>query len=472
MATLLFNSYEFIFLYLPITFAVYFLLNRFRLTKVGIAWLALASLFFYSWWNIANLPLMMGSILFNYTVGTMLAKGTLERVIRKKVLLILSIAANLLFLGYYKYADFFLENLNFLLDTKFAFLHLVLPLGISFFTFTQIAYLVDTYRGSSKEYNFINYVLFVTFFPHLIAGPILHHKEMMPQFENLRAKVINWRNISHGLFLFGIGLFKKVIIADTFAGWASPGFEAASLTFTEAWATALSYTFQLYFDFSGYTDMALGIALLFNIRLPQNFDSPYKSNSIIDFWRRWHMTLSRFLRDYLYIALGGNRKGAFRRHLNLMITMVLGGLWHGAAWTFVVWGFMHGAALVVNHFWRQLGFKMHWLLGRLLTFLFVVVAWVFFRAESFTQAMVVLKGMVNWQNTGLLTGGITLALPWGRKELIVLFLTFLFVTIWKNSSEWEKEFQPKWRWAVAAVVLIVAGIYGLNRVSEFLYFQF
>ncbi|NGQ93705.1 MBOAT family protein [Brevibacillus sp. SYP-B805] len=468
---MLFNSYEFIFLYLPITFTVYFLLNRCRLTKLAIAWLALASLFFYSWWNVNNLPLMLGSILFNYTVGTLLSRDALGQG-GKKALLIFGVTMNLAFLGYYKYADFFLANINFLFSAHFPFLHLVLPLGISFFTFTQIAYLVDTYKGTSKEYNFVNYVLFVTFFPHLIAGPILHHKEMMPQFENMRAKVINWRNISHGLLLFGIGLFKKVVIADTFATWANPGFSAASLTMTEAWATALSYTFQLYFDFSGYTDMALGIALLFNIKLPQNFQSPYKADSIIDFWRRWHMTLSRFLRDYLYIALGGNRRGAFRRYLNLMITMVLGGLWHGAAWTFVVWGFMHGAALVVNHLWRSLGFRMHWLLGRLCTFLFVVVAWVFFRAESFAQAMVVLKGMVNWRQIGLLHPGASAMLPWGRKELVVLAIAFLFVSTWKNSAEWDKSFTPGLKWAVAVSVLIVAGLIGLNRVSEFLYFQF
>jgi alginate O-acetyltransferase complex protein AlgI len=468
----LFNSYEFIFLYLPVTFAVYFLLNRFRFTRASIAWLAVASLFFYSWWNVANLPLMLGSILFNYTVGTLLAKGTLERQVGKKPLLVFGIAVNLAFLGYYKYADFFISNVNALFGAKLELLHLVLPLGISFFTFTQIAYLVDTYRGESKEYNFINYVLFVTFFPHLIAGPILHHKEMMPQFDSLRAKHINWRNIAHGLLLFAIGLFKKVIIADTFALWANPGFEAARLTLVEAWATALSYTFQLYFDFSGYTDMALGIALLFNIKLPQNFDSPYKSASIIDFWRRWHMTLSRFLRDYLYIPLGGNRKGKVRRYLNLLITMVLGGLWHGAAWTFVFWGFLHGAALMVNHFWRALGLRMHWLLGRILTFLFVVVAWVFFRAESFGQALVVLKGMVNFQHTGLLTAGVTPALPEGRIELVYLALAYLFVNVWKNSLEWDRSFKPSLRWALVASLFIVAGIFGLNRVSEFLYFQF
>ncbi|MGE5704367.1 MAG: MBOAT family O-acyltransferase [Clostridia bacterium] len=470
---MLFNSYEFMFLFLPITFAVYFALNRFRLVKIAIAWLALCSLFFYSWWDVRNLPLMLGSILFNYTVGSYLARTQANGSEKaRKSALVFGVVVNLAFLGYYKYADFFLTNVNELTGSSFSMLKLVLPLGISFFTFTQIAYLVDTFRKQVKEYNLVSYVLFVTFFPHLIAGPILHHKEMMPQFASVRTKVLNWRNIAHGLFLFAIGLFKKIMIADTLAQWASPGFAAASLTMVEAWATALGYTFQLYFDFSGYTDMAIGIALLFNIRLPQNFDSPYKANSIIDFWRRWHMTLSRFLRDYLYIPLGGNRKGQFRRHLNLLITMVLGGLWHGASWTFVFWGFLHGTALVVNHFWRTLGIKIHWLLARTITFLFVVVAWVFFRAENFHQALVVLKGMVNVKHVGWSITGITPALPEGRIELLYLLFLFLFVWFWKNSTEWTSGMRVNLRYALLTAVLFAICILGLNRVSEFLYFQF
>ncbi|MGD8192330.1 MBOAT family O-acyltransferase [Brevibacillus ginsengisoli] len=466
---MLFNSYEFIFLFLPISFLGYFLLNKLRFSSLAIGWLALCSLFFYSWWNIANLPLMLASILFNYLVGTQLTKRHGRT--GNRWLLIFGVTCNLALLGFYKYSNFFLTNLNEAFGTHLSLLHLVLPLGISFFTFTQIAYLVDAYRGEVKEYNLVNYMLFVTFFPHLIAGPILHHKEMMPQFASIRTKVLNWNNISRGLLLFAIGLGKKVLIADSLAGWANPGFQATSLSLVEAWSTALSYTFQLYFDFSGYTDMAIGIALLFNIRLPQNFNSPYKSDSIIDFWRRWHMTLSRFLRDYLYISLGGNRKGQFRRHLNLLITMILGGLWHGAAWTFVVWGFMHGVALVVNHFWRSLGFKMHWILGRIFTFLFVVVAWVFFRADSFQQALIILKGMVNFRHIGL-SAGITPALPAGTNEIIVLAILYLFVSTWKNSIEWDREFTPNWKWGIIVPLLLVAGIFGLNRVSEFLYFQF
>ncbi len=466
---MLFNSYEFIFLFLPVVCIGYFLLSRYRSVALARFWLAASGLFFYSWWNIANLPILILSITFNYISGTRIAKSEGAR---KKTLLIFSVTANLLLLGYYKYADFFLSNLNALAGTKLALLNIVLPLGISFFTFTQIAYLVDAYRGQAKEYNAVNYILFVTFFPHLIAGPILHHKEMMPQFASLKNKVLNWENVSRGLVLFSIGLCKKVIIADTLAQWASPGFKLLSLSMVEAWSTALSYTFQIYFDFSGYTDMAIGIALMFNILLPQNFDSPYKSASIIEFWRRWHMTLSRFLRDYVYIPLGGNRKGSIRRYLNLFITMAVGGLWHGASWTFVIWGMLHGAMLIVNHLWRALGLRMHWLLGRLLTFFVVMITWIIFRAESFGQALVVLKGLVNVHNVGIHVTGITQALPAGRVEVLALIGLYLFVSVFKNSTEWVNNFQPDWKWAVAVSGLLMAGIIGINRVSEFLYFQF
>lgn len=461
---MLFNSYEFIFLFLPLSFIGYFILNNLKHIKLSILWLSLCSLFFYGWWNINNVPIVLASIIFNYIIG-----GTLTRK-KNKSILILGLAGNISFLAYYKYFDFFIFNINTVFSTGIEPLKIVLPLGISFFTFTQIAYIVDAYKGSAKEYNFINYILFVTFFPHLIAGPIIHHKEMMPQFSSLKNKFINWENISHGLFLFSMGLFKKVIIADSLSLWANPGFAAKSLSMTEAWCTALSYTFQLYFDFSGYTDMALGIALFFNIKLPQNFNSPYLAESLIDFWRRWHITLSRFLRDYLYIPLGGNRKGEARRYINLMATMLIGGLWHGASWTFVFWGFLHGFGLVVNNMWRSAGLGMHWLLGRVITFLFVVVAWVFFRAESFSQAFIVLKGMVNYKNIGLFTH--SPLLPFGNKEVLVLIIAYLFVNTFKNSSQWENSFKLNLRWAILVSIFFVSSLLGLNRISEFLYFQF
>lgn len=307
---MLFNSEIFIFLFLPVTFFIYFYLNSKRLTEASKGFLVVSSLFFYSWWNIIYLPLILISMVFNYVLGTSLSKETQHKKISRKQILIVGVLGNLSLLGYFKYSDFFIENFNLVLSTDIPLLHLALPLAISFFTFQQIAYLVDSYRGETKEYDFLNYSLFVTFFPQLIAGPIVHHKEMMPQFAQAKNKVKNYTNIALGLFIFSIGLFKKVVIADSFAVWATAGFDKAEmLTFFEAWFTSFSYTFQLYFDFSGYTDMAIGIALLFNIKLPINFNSPYKATNIQDFWRRWHITLSRFLRDYIYIPLGGNRGG-------------------------------------------------------------------------------------------------------------------------------------------------------------------
>lgn len=462
---MLFNSYEFIFIFLPITIAIYFVLLKLKWIGLSRFWLVVTSLFFYGWWNVKYVPLILISMLVNFGVGTLISRYS-DRISLKKVLLIAGIVFNVGVIAYYKYADFLIYNINRSFGLEMPLLHLILPLAISFFTFNQIAFLVDCYQGVTKERNFITYSLFVTFFPHLIAGPIVHHKEMIPQFKSKLATVFNYQYFSQGIFLFTVGLFKKVIIADSIAQWVGAGFTANYLTMIEAWTTALSYTLQLYFDFSGYSDMALGLALMFNIRFPLNFNSPYKANSMIDFWRRWHMTLSQFLRNYIYIPLGGNRKGEVRRHTNLMITMLIGGLWHGASWTFVFWGGIHGVALVINHMWRRLGFHMHWLLGRLLTFLFVVVAWVFFRAESFGQALIILKGMGNFQNTGLWS------LPDERVKLVVLILFVLFVWTWKNSYEWTEDFKPSHRWAVVTGVLLAISIVGLSRITQFLYFQF
>ena len=297
-------------------------------------------------------------------------------------------------MGYFKYSDFFISNINFLFSSDISLLNLTLPLAISFFSFQQIAYLIDSYRNETKEYSFINYCIFITFFPQLIAGPIVHHKEMMPYFASPKTKVINHKNISKGIYIFSIGLFKKVVIADSFSIWATNGFDTAqTLSLLEAWATSLSYTFQLYFDFSGYCDMAIGAALLFNIKLPINFNSPYKATNIQDFWRRWHITLSRFLRDYIYIPLGGNRHGDTKTCANLMTTFLIGGIWHGAGWTFVFWGFLHGVALVIQKIWSELGFRLNKFVAWFITFNFVNIAWVFFRAKEWDDALKVLKGM-------------------------------------------------------------------------------
>lgn len=400
---MIFNSYEFLFLFLPLVFFIYFYLIQRQLVVAAKGFLVFASLFFYSWWKIIYLPLILGSMLFNYIVGNSLNNSEVKiKYFSRKSILLFGIIANLSILGYFKYADFFISNLNLVLNINIPLLHLALPLAISFFTFQQIAYLVDSYKKETKEYDFLNYALFVTFFPQLIAGPIVHHKEIMPQFSNQSNFAINYNNIALGVFIFSIGLFKKVVLADTFAVWATYGFDTAtSLNFFDAWATSLSYTFQLYFDFSGYTDMAVGAALLFNIKLPINFNSPYKATDIQDFWRRWHITLSRFLRDYVYIPMGGSRKGNFRTYNNILITFVLGGLWHGAGWTFVFWGFLHGLALVTHRAWSNFRFKIWKWLAWLITFNFVNIAWIFFRAEKWEDAIKILNGMVDFNSISI-----------------------------------------------------------------------
>ena len=404
---MLFNSYVFIFAFLPLTLAGFFILGRYK-PLLAAAWLTAASLVFYGWWNPVYVWLLAPSVCFNYACGMTIVRAGLrgDRRMQKRML-IFAVTANIAVLGYYKYANFFLASINHVSGAGLTFGEIVLPLGISFFTFTQIAFLADAYYGKAREYNFVHYGLFVTYFPHLIAGPVLHHSEMMPQFGQPATYRFSFENAAVGITIFVIGLFKKVMLADNVGAYAKPVFDAAAagveLTLLEAWCGALAYTFQLYFDFSGYSDMAIGLSRLFGVVLPLNFHSPYKAVNIIDFWRRWHMTLSRFLRDYLYIPLGGNRKGAARRYLNLMITMALGGLWHGAGWTFVAWGTLHGVYLAVNHGWRTLRGRLGQDLKRstwwgracacLLTFIAVVIGWVFFRAADFTAAVAMLKAM-------------------------------------------------------------------------------
>lgn len=401
---MLFHSNEFIFIYLPITLGVYIYLSKTN-KDYCMPWLGAASVVFYGIWNPLNLVPLSVSILCNYGFGWLISKEEEGR--KRKGFLTLSIILNLLLLGYFKYTNFLIETSNMVFGRDDTFFNIVLPLGISFFTFTQIAFLVDTYHRKCREYRIMDYVLFVTYFPHLIAGPIIHHKEMMPQFRDRKNLTFKWEWISLGLTLFILGLFKKKIIADSLVPYVSTTFgQTASgyeITFFEAWFGALSYTLQLYFDFSGYCDMAMGLSKLFGIRLPLNFNSPYQATSIIDFWRRWHMTLSRFLRDYIYIPLGGNRKGDLRKHGNILMTMFLGGIWHGAGLNFIVWGLLHGFFLSFNHGWRFLTGKLGLrptkkvpgvaLLSQLFTYFCVVIAWVFFRAQDTTTAWTMVRGM-------------------------------------------------------------------------------
>src|ERR1700722_5169056 len=384
---MLFNSWQFLFIFLPIVVAGFFLFGRYASPLFAASWLAGASLVFYSWDKPERLAtLILTSVIVNYCIGLQLARQ------RSRVLLVSAIVFNLGVLAYFKYANFIMENLA-AVGLPVPILHVTLPIGISFYTFTQLAFIVDTYRREAREYSFVHYLLFVTYYPHVVAGPILHHKEMMPQFDRAETYRLNPRYLMLGLSLFGAGLFKKVMLADTIGRYADLVFQAggkgSAYSTSQAWFGAVSYTLQLYFDYSGYTDMAIGLAYMMGIAFPLNFFSPYKAASLIEFWRLWDMTLSRFLRDYVYIPLGGNRKGPVRRHINLMLTMLIGGLWHGANWTFVVWGGFHGLGLVVNHVWHALGGVRPPAAGgtrwvcKIATFVFVVLAWTFFRADSF-----------------------------------------------------------------------------------------
>lgn len=495
---MLFNSYVFIFLFLPLTLLGYVLLGRTRSHPLVAFWLVLASLTYYGWWGPKYVLLFLVLIVFNYGMGNWLIRETRDP--RRRLLLAFGIVVNLAVLLHYKYTNFVLNTVNTLTGANYAFEKIVLPLGISFFTFQKIAYLVDAYRHEVKKYTFLDFCLFVTFFPQLIAGPIVHHKEILSQFANRTSFRLKSTDVAVGLTVFAIGLFKKVMLADSVAIYANPIFDAAHAgtapTFFEAWLAAIAYTLQLYFDFSGYTDMAIGMGRLFSIRLPLNFHSPYKSANITEFWRRWHMTLSRFLRDYLYIPLGGNRKGPTRRYVNLMATMLLGGLWHGAGWTFVVWGGLHGLYLCLNHAWqawRGPAVRPTWYgtaAGVLLTNLAVVVAWVFFRATDFHSAFLVLKGMA---------GGNGLSLGWSGAESRILVSAWvmalvLFVWFLPNTQQLLARYRPafdfhrvaddraklqdwlRWRpvpaWAVLTGVAAAVAIVNLSKVMEFIYYQF
>ena len=485
---MLFNSYAFIFFFLPITFAGYFILNRRKLALAAKTWLVLASLFFYGYWNPIYILLILGSVGFNYMVGSLLIRNNRSPA-SSRSLLVLGIAGNLFLLTYFKYMDFFITNVNAISSVNLKLLHITLPLGISFLTFTQIAYLADAAKGTVHERNFLNYSLFVTFFPRLLVGPIVRYREITPQFGALRNKLLNYKYIAQGLALLFLGLFKKVIIADRLGDWAHAGFDtAASLTLLEAWMTSLSYTLQLYFDFSGYTDMALGASLLFNIKLPINFNSPYRSLTIQEFWRRWHVTLGRFIRDYIYIPLGGSRTSELRTILNILVTFFLVGLWHGAGWTFVLWGLLHGCGLVIFRLWQKGSFRLPRFASWLITFNFINAAWVFFRAQTFSDAAKVLKGMAGLTGVilperfahlpsalktyGIQFGNMLPTLQLKGKMFFYLVVFFLLAVLFKNSGEMTEKLKPSWRTVAVLSVILVYAVLNLNKTNEFIYFNF
>jgi alginate O-acetyltransferase complex protein AlgI len=511
---MLFTSYEFIFFFLPVVVVGFFALGRIN-RYLASSFLVLASLFFYGWWDHQFVILLLCSIVINYFFGVSISRS------RSRWLVGIAVAFNLGLLGYFKYANFFISSIARLVDAEVPALNIILPLGVSFFSFTQIAFLVDAYQGKAREYNFIHYALFVTYFPHLIAGPVLHHAQMMPQFE-ARSTYRPWlTHLAYGLTLFCLGLAKKVILADGIQPYVSPVFDAPAhqpLSPIEAWGGVLAYSLQLYFDFSGYSDMAIGLSRLFGITLPLNFNSPYQATNIIDFWRRWHMTLSAFLRDYLYIPLGGSRKGPGKRYFNLLTTMVLGGLWHGAGWTFVIWGALHGLFLVVNHVWQKVASRLFGkrlaapsfgrrLVARSITLFAVSIAWVFFRATSLDTALRVVSAMFDFRafalpaqwNQSLATSCVLAAdrlcsfsvLPAfsGRELLWILGLGCIALLapnsqsvmnlpmvarVWAQKDEGHRFHFRLGMLAGSALCLVglLAVINGSRAVSEFIYFNF
>jgi len=491
---MLFNSYVFILVFLPIVLAGYFLLHQYTSAKWAHRFLLAASLGFMSFWNIYFALVLIGSVVFNYGFGSALAalsaNGKNES--RRKALFGAAIAANIVYLGFFKYYNFFLDNINSLFSTHIGALHILLPLGISFYTFMQMIWLTDIYRHGKYRYGFFQYCLYVTFFPYVVSGPIAYHSEVIPQISSESAGRFNIDNVCRGLFLFSIGLFKKTAIADTLAMVVNYGYDMSStLTFTEAWLTSMSFGMQIYFDFSGYTDMAIGVALMFNIRLPINFHSPLKAVNIMDFWARWHLTLTRFLRDYLYIPLGGSRKGAIRTNINIMLTFLICGFWHGASWLFMFWGFIHGAVSIFYRYWRQLGIRMPKALAWFLFFNFFHISAIFFRARTWDDAMKVFKGVLGMN--GIYVSEKLAGNPFFQKLTVfgvrfgqwrenlppidsyLLFLCVALIPVillTKNSNEMEQKFSPSWKTALATGFMMAVGLLLLNQASTFLYFNF
>ena len=490
---MLFNSYEFIFVFLPTSFFVYFYLNSKRLTTASKAWLVFTSLFFYSWWNIMYLPLILISVLFNYTItNTMIEYDrSKEKYLSKKSLLQAGLLFNIGLLVHFKYMDFFISNVNSAFRVDIELLHLALPLAISFFTLQQIAFLIDSYEGLVKEKSFLDYTIFVTFFPQLIAGPIVHHKEMMHQFGSIKNKVKNYRNIAMGLFIFSIGLFKKVVIADTFAVWATNGFDVATtLSLFEAWATSLSYTFQLYFDFSGYTDMAIGAALLFNIRLPQNFNSPYKATGMIDFWKRWHMTLTSFITTYIYtpIIKSFDKLTFNKAMLATVVTFLIAGLWHGASWVFVIFGGLHGLGIAINHYWqKKIKIKMNKAVAWFITFNFINITFIFFRANDLDAALNMLKSMFLYTNIilpGFMSEYVSneflfkfggwmhnISTEGGMDVIFSLTLAFTLISL-SSVNDLSKKFTLNVKYMLFLITIILCNLFYLSGEEVFLYYEF
>ena len=486
-----FNSYLFIMIFLPTALIGYFGLQRIGKEKAARIFLAAMSLLFFAYGNPWYLLLLLISAVFNWRIsrlfyrgGGMGGRGRASGAGTPgsgKALLAVGIAANLGLLFYYKYFNFFIENLNLIFRQDLVLSKILLPVGISFFTFQQIAWLVDSWRGETGAYGFLDYVLFTVYFPKIAMGPILLHREFIPQLQDESRRRMNPEHMSRGLMVFAVGLFKKVILAEFFAGPVAWGYaQVEMLSSTDAFLVMLAYTFQLYFDFSGYCDMAVGISQMFNLELPQNFDSPYKALSPVDFWKRWHMTLTRFLRTYIYFPLGGSRKGRVRTYVNIMIVFLASGLWHGANWTFILWGALHGAAQALNRAfekqWNQLHMAFQWMA----TFLFVNLSWVIFRAESISQAKQFFKRLVWFGNMQISPGFIEsfkmveLPMVFQNHRIMSVFLIYAIGLhlVMNTKNMWEVQLKPTVLRGAGTALLLVWSVISLAGISTFIYFQF
>lgn len=492
---MLFNSYIFILLFLPLSVIGWYLLNRTKSELLPKVFLLGMSLWFYGYFNYKYLYIIIVSIIANFLLFKLL-KSNVHNLLRKSAFVV-GIVLNIGLLFYYKYLGFFTENINAVFNTDFFVTKLLLPLGISFFTFQQVSFVIDSYKKTVPDYSFVDYALFVSFFPQLIAGPIVLHNEIIPQFADKANKYLNFENFSKGLYAFSFGIAKKVLIADTFGNIANIGFGAISeINSTNAVIAMLAYTLQIYFDFSGYCDMATGIALMFNIKLPINFNSPYRALDMEDFWKRWHITLTRFLTQNVYIPMGGNRKGKFRTYLNQLIVFTVSGIWHGANWTFILWGVLNGISVIFAKLFKkplnalkQKCKAIPWLF----TFLFINIMWIYFRADSISLANQMIKsvfsfdfGSVNpefisavmtaeFETVSWLLGNFSQSLAdmYGYTLFAVFFIFAIFASVkLKNTNERLLSFKPDTKRLIVSSFLLVWSVISLSGVSTFLYFNF
>lgn len=471
---MLFNSYVFILAFFPVCITVWYLLNHFKKYTLGKISLLVSSLIFYAYYNISYAFIIISSILINYLLSHIMICGT-KQVLRKTAF-VFGLLFNVGLIAYYKYFDFFIDNINFIFKSDLPLKHILMPLGISFFTFQQLSYVIDSYKKDIPKYSLLDYSVFVLFYPQLIAGPIVLHDEIIPQISSKTNKAFNFEIFSRGFYLFTLGLAKKVLIADFLSKFSSFAFDATSqITSADAWIGVLAYTFQIYFDFSGYCDMASGIANMYGMELPMNFNSPYKSVDIIDFWDRWHITLTRFFTRYIFIPLGGSRKGKIRTYLNIITVFFISGIWHGAGWNYILWGLLHGIANIFNKIFKK-PLKKISIICRFGTFFFVSITWVFFRAKNVSVAFKMLKNMFcinSFSVSETVKSDFSfLPIPWYVTAVIILGIVAFLSIFSKNALQKSKKFAPKPLNFVTTIILFVFSVLQLSQVSEFLYFNF